>query len=323
MSNIKEKIEELKRNQPEMVEKGKKVVEELVKQYPFLKQPELMTKLLYTYVKYGNGLLEEVQRPLELKPNIASETMKLMWINGVVDSYIRKEGMLKNAVVIYVGPLNETKSVDLNGEKKKIRNFTALIDNKLYTIIVSGSQVEKYKVKSGVTYEMSLVKSESGAFYAVDDGICRVAENQLAIDVNTLAELVLEQYPKLRFPFDTAVLNKKDYAVLGMINILNPKFALLKFIEDNGMEYVLGMPNPPSYLKDGAPVIVVGNIIRSATNATGQQIQVDYIMLPKIVVDLAPVQPNISPTPSSSSTTSDAELSKEDIEKIFGGSDGA
>ncbi len=323
MSNIKEKIEELKRTQPEMVEKGKKVVEELVKQYPFLKQPELMTKLLYTYVKYGNSLLEEVQRPLELKPSIASETMKLMWVNGVVDSYIKKEGMLKKAYVVYVGPLNETKSVDLNGEKKKIRNFTALIDNKLYTIIVSGSQVDKYKVKNGVTYEMSLVKSESGAFYAVDDGICRPADEQMAIDVNTLAELVLQQYPRLKFPFDTAVISKKDYAVLGMLNVLNPRFALLKFMDDSGTEYTLGMPNPPSHVKDGSPIIVVGNVIRSANNASGQQVQVDYVMLPKIVIDFNTTPSDGVSKPESSSVTSDEELSKEDIERLFGGSDGA
>jgi hypothetical protein len=320
--NIRERIENMKQTLPNKVEEGKKIIEELVKQYPFLKQPELMTKMLYVYLKYGNSFLESIQRPLELKPTIASETMKFMWVNGAVESFLKKEGMLKKVGVIYLGQINETKQIEDNGMKRKIRNFTAIIDKRVHVIIISGVQIEKYNVKVGKVYEMSLAQSNGGSYYAVDNPI--INELNEEINWNEVAETLLTSYPKLKPPFDLAVSTKRDYVVMGLINKLNPKFGLIKFMDESNMEYTIGIPKPADILRDGDPIIVIGSIIKANPSGGGQnqQIQLDYVMLAKIAIDLNfPLNATTNINPIVTSETSN--MTEAEVKSLFGGINGA
>lgn len=314
MTDLKEKIEQIKLEQPESVERGKRVIEELMKQYPFLKTGDLPIKLLYTYVKYGNELLETVQHSLELVPKIAPEPMKLMLVRGTVDSYVNKEGLIRKVTVIYTSNINQTSQLDANGAPKRIRNFSVFHEGKVYNIVISGDQIDRYKVTTGKLYNMSLNKMDDGRMYAVDNGICQEDGIQ-QVNWMEIAEAVLSSYPKLHFPFDAAVASKKDHALLGMIRVLNPKFALVKFAEESGNEYTLGMPNPPAVAKDGDPVVIVGGLVKSQNdNQSNQSIQVDYVIFPRLLISLNPTIPK---TPSN---TNQSEMSKEDVKKIFGGS---
>jgi hypothetical protein len=305
--------------EPVVIKYGEKI-KGLIEKYPKLK--DYKYELWYNSVMFGDEPINTVLNAIQPNGGIEFPGFEDILLKSAVSIYTSRIEQAKKILVVAIGnEVNGAKhdNPDIKTVSKKI---TIYFDGKLYTVNLfhddKRDQLADYsKLVEGRTYLASLMLSNSGKMYPVDNPFIKEAE-PIKIDTMQVMESIRKDVPQLVSPpTEEDTKNRKEFYVIGVISRPNPMIAEIQTSnEQNKSGFKLTIPNG-SDLPEGSICLVVGTIVESKMTKGDFVMMESYHIVLKQLVKSNPTNPVGSVNSTQQSLPTGKVMDEKQVRSIF------
>ena len=333
MENIQNELESVKRDNPQAYASAKEHVKIYLKDHPELgKDKDLVLMLVYAVGKIGDEdvgkILSNHFRPYEgnfrkivegtskspeammrfLKTTLSAHVERAMLAHKV---YVLSRGSIRNDVEFP----NEKPDED-TGKKPLHKTFSVTLwDNdakKIIPFFLVDEQIESHsKLEANRAYRMQMgnYDEKKDRWYASrDPSIVPLNGDSFAPDWVALASYVIDNYPKVKEPYDDVIADEKKnpnrrYAMQAMYA---KKPLYIELLPYETSDYVISLPHSPltKDLDNEGELVVVGKFQKSVPKE-GSPKTSDYVIFPELVLNLTSAGVHVSAGPDSDESSED------------------